>query len=204
MLITTGAEMPGCSSIVLPMSVECWFELQVHPYKILQRYENSFLYWRPPKFHDDYVTRKAFLILNHHVESVNYKFQPCLTSNCFPKLSPLGIVPLWTSCWLGNLGTNEIDALNLCLRLIFHTALFHLHRRIHEKREMRQNIWRILNERADRLPYTSPVSIKARLYNPCGGLWGCATCWELVSWLSSLHYSAIHQGQRGEVDWYFR
>jgi hypothetical protein len=36
--------------------------------------------------HDDYVTRKAFLILNTHVESVNYKFQPCLTSSYFFKL----------------------------------------------------------------------------------------------------------------------
>jgi hypothetical protein len=36
-------------------------------------------------FYDDHVTRKAFLILNNHVESVNYKFQPCLTPLCLSR-----------------------------------------------------------------------------------------------------------------------
>lgn len=37
-------------------------------------------------FCDDPTTRMAFLRLNTHVESVYYKFQPCLTPALLPKM----------------------------------------------------------------------------------------------------------------------
>lgn len=105
--------------------------------------------------YDDQVTRKAFLILNNHVESVNHKFQPCLTGNCFPNLELDLKSPHDISLTISTRYDWDTSSTS-CLHASLYPLCFPPLLKGPHKSQTRKCIWRILNERADRLSYTLP------------------------------------------------